>query len=131
MTNHLINLIADHTGAFVAGTTSVLASVAMLAGQVPIPPGVDPNLVWLALLIGPTAAWLGTRLLSAAGAYFQRLKLHADADAARAQALLDDGDKSNDAPAVLRLEAARARAARMDAFAAAFSAAEKKQAEKP
>ena len=128
--HNLINVVADHTGAFVAATASVIGTTAMIAGQVPIPPGVDPNLVWLALLVGPTAAWLGTRFLSAAGAYFQRLKLHADRDAARAQALLDDADKSNDAGAVLRLEAARARAARMDAFAAAFAAAEKRQAKK-
>lgn len=100
--SHVVNALADHAGAVVAGTTSSLGALAFAAGQVPLPPGVPPELAWAAITFGPPLAWAGVRLVGLAAAYVRERRRQHDA---RKQMLTDAGRSVDDPEVVRHLDA--------------------------
>jgi hypothetical protein len=100
---HLANIVADHTGAVVAGVTSTLGAAAFAAGQVPIPLGVPPELVWASLTFGPPAVWFGIAVLKATASYaVTRRRRSQD----RARLLIEAGHAVDDDEVERHLDAA-------------------------
>lgn len=101
MPYRMIDVIADHTGAVVAGGVSSVGALAFAAGQVPVPAGLPPELAWAAVTFGPPLAWLSVRLLHVAFAYVrERRKQHA----ARHAMLIAAGKAIDDAEVVRQLD---------------------------
>lgn len=109
------SIIVDHAGAVAAGTASTIGAAAMAAGQVPVPDEMPHWLAWTLVIGAPAAAWLAVRIVAAVIAYHR-------ARAKGLRALVEDGHPETPEEAQKLLE----RAARHDAWAAAFSAAERK-----
>lgn len=57
MLHALANILADHTGAAAAGTASTIGVVAYATGQLPIPAGIPPELVWISAVFGFPLMW--------------------------------------------------------------------------
>lgn len=95
MSHPVLSIIADHTGAVVAGAASSLGALAFAAGQVPVPPGISPELVWAAVTFGPPLAWFGVVVLKAAASYAitRRKRATARADMLRAAGRPVDDDE--------------------------------------
>jgi hypothetical protein len=119
----IVGIIADHTGAVVAGVTSTLGAAAYAAGQIPIPAGVPTELVWAAVTFGPPLTWLFVRGLSAVAAYHREKRKLA---AARAQRLLDAGRAIDDDEVEAHLDRAEKHSAWLAALGAARDGDEKK-----
>ena len=115
--------ITNHLGAFAAASSSVVGAGLAVAGQVPVPAGVSPDLVALVLTIGPPLTWLAYRLLIGIAAYYAH---GAKMDRKKADRLEADADPGNDN----LIEILRDRADRRDSMSSAFSAAEKKRQSK-
>ena len=113
-------MLIDYLGAATAATASVLGAGLAVAGQVPTPSGVSPDVVALVLAVGPPLTWLAYRVLAGVGAYYGR---SAALDRKRADRLEKDGDAGNDN----LVEILRERADRREAIASAFSAVEKRR----
>jgi len=121
--SQIVNIVADHTGAVVAGATSTIGAAAFAAGQVPIPAGIPAELVWAAVTVGPPLTWLFVRGLSAVAAYHrERRKLAA----ARAQRLLDAGRPIDDDEVEAHLDRAERHSAWLAALGVARDGDEKK-----
>jgi hypothetical protein len=61
--------VADNAGSMTAGAVGAIGSVAVVAGQFPVPDGI-PGWVWAgAVAVGPAAAWFFSRVLAACAAY--------------------------------------------------------------
>jgi hypothetical protein len=103
MTPGIASVLADHTGAVVAGGASSLGALAFAAGQVPIPPGVPVEVVWAAVTFGPPLAWLGVAILRATASYHVTRRLRAQA---RADKLLEAGRPVDDDDVERHLDAA-------------------------
>ena len=56
-THHLIDLVASPVSAAGAGITSVIGTAALLVGQAPVPSFLPPDLVYIAVALGPSAIW--------------------------------------------------------------------------
>ena len=103
MTAGIATVLADHTGAVVAGGASSLGALAFAAGQVPIPPGVPVEVVWAAVTFGPPLAWLGVAILRATASYHVTRRLRAQE---RADKLLAAGHAVDDDDVEKHLDAA-------------------------
>lgn len=103
MSLHLANIVADHTGAVVAGVTSTIGAAAFAAGQVPIPVGIPPELVWASLTFGPPAVWFGVAVLKATASYAVTRRRRSQA---RARMLIEAGRPVDDDEVERHLDAA-------------------------
>lgn len=115
MSQGLISIIGEHTGAMAAGATSAIATLAV-ATTTPAPAGVPEWLPYIGSLAGPVLAWLGARVLVALAT---RQRAIAQAKRRRAAELLADADVANDKVALQLQDEADAAQATADALDAA------------
>jgi hypothetical protein len=105
---HLKAAIVANADGILASTASVGATVGLASGVAPVPDGVPAWLPYAVSTLAPLAIYVAKRLLDARAA---RKEARAAVLAARAKALLADGDPENDLQAAaLELEAAEERA---------------------
>ena len=93
MLHSVTNILADHTGATVAGAASTLATVAYATGQLPIPAGIPPELVWLSVTFGFPLVWFGVTTLKVAATYAVTRRKQSTT---RATILIDAGRRIDD-----------------------------------
>ena len=93
MLHALTNILADHTGAAAAGTASTLATVAYATGQLPIPAGIPPELVWLSVTFGFPLVWGMVTAVKVGATYAVTRRKQADR---RSRLLIDSGRSIDD-----------------------------------
>ena len=113
MTPGIASIVADHTGAVVAGATSSLGALAFAAGQVPVPAGVPVELVWAAVTFGPPLAWVFVAAMKATARYHVTRRLRSTE---RANKLIAAGHAVDDDDVERHLDAADDHASWADAL---------------
>lgn len=115
----LLLMASSKAGAVGAGATGALLTAGVVTGQIPVPEGLSQADAALYLGVGPSIAWLFTRLVAAPAAFFLRRRDNRRARLAEMRALPvhERGENSDVHMRRLADEADRA-----DEFAAALEA---------
>lgn len=93
-------LSSSKVGAFGAGATGSLLTAGVIVGQIEIPEGVPTWLAAVLVGVGPAVAWLFTRVIASAGAYYSTKAVRAGQRAAE----LEARNEPNSGPIVARFK---------------------------
>lgn len=91
---------SSKAGAAGAGATGSLLTAGVVVGQIEVPEGVPTWLAALLVGVGPAVAWLFTRVIASAGAFYATKAARAQQRAAE----LEERNEPNSGPVIARFK---------------------------